>query len=263
MKVIFVHDVAYVVYDLLPEIRKYIDAEYIRLTRRPVLTLKLLLRKTDLIHANYCWTPAFAAYYTHKFKGTPYIVHVHGSDVRRKQLTELQRKTLENAEQILVSTPDLIEVMEKHGYKSVWLPSPVSKAFKPLREHNGNKVLYRHLPYESEKLKVVLKSCKRYGYEVKVMPYSSTWIPHEKMPEYLNQFDIYIDRFTIKSHSKTALEAMSCRLAVIGYKNDLEILEKLRDIDYRGWFVSKQQKILEGHRAGKVAEKLFNIYKKL
>lgn len=259
MKIVMVDDCAYVGYELRRElIKRGFEVEHVFFTasRLPkVATFKMALKlrrmKCDLIHAHFCRSAAYAAY----LSGKPYIVHCHGSDIRGG-INLLKRRCLKKAKKVLVSTPDLLEILPE----ATWLPNPVdTERFRSLKEHNGNKVLY--FPRWYEDLTKELKGiCEKYGYDLTVpMAYS---VPYEKMHLFLNEFDIFVDQISIKSYSKTALEAVACGLPVIGYKHDLEkTLKKLTSQQERHNYIQWQNtQLLPTHKLEKVVTQLLKIY---
>ncbi|MEM2111089.1 MAG: hypothetical protein QXX08_04330 [Candidatus Bathyarchaeia archaeon] len=262
MRVVMVHDCAYVGYELRKElIKRGFEVEHVFFTtsRLPkVTTLKMAIKlrrmKCDLIHAHFCRSPAYAAY----LSGKPYMIHCHGSDIRGG-LSWLQKKCLKKARKVLVSTPDLLEVLPI----ATWLPNPVDmERFKPLKEHSGNQILYFPHWYEdiSRELK---KICEEIGYDLTIP--SAYSIPYEEMHLFLNEFDIFVDRFSIKSYSKTALEAMACGIPVIGYENTFKnALRKLISQNERRKLVKWQNEhILPQHRVEAVTDQLIRIYGEL
>jgi len=262
MKIVMVDDCAYVGYELRRElIQRGFKVEHAFFTARhlpKVSTLKMALKlrkmKCDLIHAHFCRSAAYAAY----FSGKPYIVHCHGSDIRGG-IGWLKRKSLKKARKVLVSTPDLLEILPG----ATLLPNPVdTERFKPLKEKNGNKVLY--FPHWYEDLSKELREiCEKLGYHLTVP--SAYSVPYEKMHLFLNEFDIFVDRFSIKSYSKTALEAIACGLPVIGYEHNLEkVLEKVASQYERRRMVEWQNEhVLPQHQARAVVNQLIQIYSEL
>jgi len=255
-----VHDCAYVGYELRRGLANSgIKVQHLFFNGPPKLaTLKMAinLRKTkwDLIHAHYCRSAAYASYAS----GKPFIVHCHGGDVRWG-INWLQRKCLKKAKKVLVSTPDLLGTLPD----AVWLPNPIdTQRFKPLKKHNENKVLYYPHWYENITIKLT-ELCNKLGYTLTI-PRSMS-VPYEKMHIFLNNFDIFIDRFSIKSYSKTALEAVACGLAVVGFNHDLEnSLKNLVSYRLREKLVKQQnESILPKHNIGNVTKKLIQIYGQL
>lgn len=259
-EIIMIHDCAFVGYELKKELlRKGFNVKHFFFKGPPkITTLKMIFKlkrsKSSLLHAHFCRSSAYAAY----FSGKPYIVHCHGSDIRWG-INWLQKKCLNNSKVVLVSTPDLLNILPH----AIWLPNPIdTKRFKPLREHYGNNVLYFAHSYED--ISVELKRlCDRLGFNLRVQRIKN--IPYFEMHKFLNEFDIFVDRFLIKSYSKTALEAMACGIPVIGYKHNLkEILERLTDEMERRKLIQWQfENIIPLHRKEKVVEQLIKIYNKI
>jgi glycosyltransferase involved in cell wall biosynthesis len=168
----------------------------------------------------------------------------------------LKRRCLKKARKVLVSTPDLLEILPN----ATWLPNPIdTERFKPLKLHDGNKVLY--FPHLYENLTEELKGiCGRLSYDLTIP--SAYSVPYEKMHLFLNEFDIFVDQFSIKSYSKTALEAMACGIPVIGSEHNLEnALEKLISPNERKKLVKWQNEhILPQHQVEAVANQLIKIY---
>lgn len=260
MKVVMVHDCAYVGYELRRElIKRGLEVRHVFFSGwSHAATLKMVveLKKTkcDFVHAHYLRSSAYASY----LSGKPYIVHCHGSDVRGG-MNWLQRKCLKKAKRILVSTPDLIEILPG----ATWLPNPVDvERFKPLREHDGNGILYFPQWYEdqSQELREI---CQKLGYNLTVPKAYS--VPYENMHMFLNDFDIFVDRFSIRSYSKTALEAMACGLSVVGFDLDMKLALKQLNEDSerrkrREW---QNLHILPNHNVTKVVNQLLEIYNQL
>jgi len=260
MKIAMVHDCAYVGYELKRGLtQRGVEVQHLFFSgpsKIAALTMALKLKrvKCDLIHAHFCRSPAYAAY----LSGRPYVIHSHGTDIRWG-LNWLQRRCLRKAERALVSTPDLLEILPH----AMWLPNPVdTDRFRPLKEHRGNRVLY--FPHWYEDLTGrVRETCRRLGYDTTVPRFMS--LPYESFHLFLNEFDVFIDRFSVKSYSKTALEALACRIPVISYKDRLEeSLEKLTSIHERRKLVEWQNEhILPWHRLEAVVDKLIQLYNEL
>ena len=258
MKIVMVHDCAYVGYELRKELNKRgLEIDHVFFGGSPRLaTLKMGLKlrrlKCDLIHAHFCRSPIYSSY----LSGKPYIAHCHGSDVRAGK-NWLQKRCLKKAKKVLVSTTDLLEKLPN----ATWLPNPVDiNRFKPLRKHDGNRVLYFPRWYENLGPELE-KTCARLGYELVVPKFYS--IPYENLHLFLNEFDMFVDQKSIKSYSKTALEAMACGLPVIGFEHDLEkSLRNMMSLSEREKLVMWQnEQVLPKHKVKIVANQLLEIYK--
>lgn len=260
MKVVMVHDCAYVGYELRRElIKRGLEVEHVLFSgwsHAATLKMVMKLRKTkcDFVHAHYLRSSAYASF----LSGKPYVIHCHGSDIRGG-ISWLKRKCLKKAKSILVSTPDLLRILPS----ATWLPNPVDvERFRPLREHDGNKILYFPQWYE-DKSRELKEICEKLGYNLTVPKAYS--VPYEDMHVFLNDFDIFIDRFSIRSYSKTALEAMACGLSVVGYDFDMETALNglIRDSERskrREW---QNRHIVPNHNVTKVVNQLLEIYSQL
>jgi hypothetical protein len=256
-----VHDCAFVGYELSEAINNTYNDIHVEMlpyplhTKLTVFKIAQKIRKInpEIVHAHYCRYPAYAALLSRK----PYIIHCHGTDIRHG-INFWQDLCLKKARQILVSTPDLLKILPN----ATWLPNPINmEHFRPLQEHYGNKALYFRKWYENveDELDTI---CKKLGYVLRIKKKRD--IPYGEMPNFLNEFDIYVDQF-VGDPSKTALEAMACGLAVIGYPHDLkETLERLRDTEERRVYINKQRKsILGTHDRRYVASCLAKNYRRV
>jgi len=125
------------------------------------------------------------------------------------------------------------------------LPTPIDPVFKDLKNSRRyGKGLYFRKWYEPEKEKMVRMECDKMGLEL-VVPRKP--ITYSEMPLFLNQFEVFFDRFTIPSLSKTALEALACGCKVVSWKG----------------LVADHEKILKSHSLENVTEKLLRIYQEV
>ena len=262
MKIVMVDDCAYVGQELRKELIKRgfeVDHYFFSKSFMPkVATLnmawKLRRTKHDLIHAHFCRSAVYAAY----LSGRPYIAHCHGTDIR-SGLSWLKKRCLKKARKVLVSTSDMVEILPD----ATWLPTPIDmERFKPLRKHDGNKVLYFPHWYEDLSFEV-RRACEKLGYSLTIPEFYS--VPHEKLHLFLNDFDIFVDRYTIKSYSKTALEAMACGLIVIGSEHTPgTAFEQFADGSERKKRVKWQNEhILPRHNSKTIVNQLIEIYNQL
>ena len=193
------HDCAYVGYELSRELTKlgvnvrhllYHNKLGVNLKKGCNLMRMMFQAKTadcDLIHAHYLGVASTIAYLT----GKPYIVHAHGYDVRGRNLTVTQKKVLNNAEALIYATPDMEPFVPKD---SIYLPTPIGSQFKDLHKQRTIKTAYRPVAYETPLNADLMLE----GYT------------YEEMPQVLNTIETFIDRYSIDSLSKTALEALAC-----------------------------------------------------
>lgn len=260
MKIAMVHDCAFVGYELRKELtRRGFEVKQLdfRGQHAKIATLKMAysLRKADcdIIHAHFARSSIYASY----LSGKSYIAHCHGTDIRWG-MNWLQKKCLKNAEKVLVSTPDLLEILPN----ATWLPNPTDvERFKPLKKHDENKLLYFPRWYEDHS-DVLKEMCAKLGYDLTIQKFYS--VPYEEMHLFLNQFDIFIDRLLIEAYSKTAIEAMACGIPTIGWEHDLNYLEQMKDMEKRRRLAEAQRNyVLKIHDSRKVTKKLISIYEEV
>lgn len=218
MKIIMLHDCAYVAKELTTELVTHdIFVKSLKLSPGPFSTFRTAfnLRKFEgLIHAHFCRSPAYAAF----LSGKPYLIHCHGTDVRNG-IGYLKKKALTKAKLILYSTKDLMQPLMRARIdnEAYYLPTPVGPQFKPLKldheEFRKSYKLYVDKWYEPSRA-----SKFRYNPYVHV---HSKQIPYEQMPQFLNQFEFFIDQNTFPALSKMALEALACGLKVINWKGEI------------------------------------------
>lgn len=269
IKVCVVNDCAHVMEDLLPLLRKDFDINFIKRSRNIFsktigISFKILKSHGDLYHVSYALQDAWLV---NKLKHLD-ILHIHGSDIRStinsKKWGWLVKNNLKNAKVVLYSTPDLQTLVEEYRKDAMWLPTPIDvDKFKPKTSYSDKpKALYFKLWYEG--IPVWLEeSLKANGIQLTKLERN---IPYERMPDTLRKYDIFIDRFTIPSFSKTCLEAMSCGLATIDWRHDFrrhdrEQIEKLSDSG-RVQTLGKVHRVYveKHHDVEKVALKLLNIW---
>lgn len=271
MNVVVVNDCGYVMEDLMEDLAKKFSVTFLRRSRGLYdktigLSKKIFMSNGDLYHVNYALQDAFIV---SKLKSLD-VLHCHGSDIRwvinSKKWGWLVKRNLSKAKVVLCSTPDLIYELEKYVEYPIWLPNPIQTAtFKPSSNHHGAlKAVYFEKWYEQLPSKIP-KLCEKHKISLTIIPLG-IHINHKHMPQFLNQFDIFIDRFKIRSWSKTCLEAMACGLAVVPvYEESLaetfsnylnpDLLKQNSERN-RDW-------ILQHHDSAKVANQLASIWRKL
>lgn len=233
MKVLMLHDCSFVGFELSKELKRigveveqlnYFDKlgvsfmKGLNITKMLVATVR---SDVDLVHSHFLGTASVVAF----LSGRPYVVHVHGSDVRNKNLTTVQKTVLKHARAILYATSDLKKRLPR---RSIYLPTPVGSQFKNLNLERTFKTAYKPVSYEKTiKCNLFLR-----------------YFRYDEMPKILNTVETFIDRYSVPSLSKTALEALACGCVVV--KNG----KKLKGLPPE-------------HKARNVALRLYEIYEKL
>ena len=213
------------------------------------------------------------------------ILHYHGTDIRNKVTTtdsalqnikiksklfaakgryrlkliqmgyykSLQKLRLESqtiADEILVSTSDLLSLLPNAKY----LPNPVDVKHFSVDEVGKNRSSNNALTIKTEtgNIEQTLQYCKENNIDLKIDVFDRTKTPllHEQIPNLLKKYDIYVDikmvnNQLLESLSKTGLESLACGLKVLNFK--LEYLDKLPEM----------------HNPVNVVTQLENIYNKI
>jgi hypothetical protein len=254
--------------NILPFLRNKIEVSFIKRTRgfwdKTVgIAWKILRAEGDLIHVNYGLQDAFFA---RKLKRLD-VLYLHGSDIREalfsKLYAALVRGNLKGAKVVLCSTEDLLPIVRKYRDDTTLLPRPVrTDLFIPkIAYHNPPRAIYfpkryDHLP--SQLLKLLHE--KNISLTFQRQP-----IPYKQMPQFLSQFEIFVDQLTIPSVSKTCLEAESCGLATIDFshKNRLRsYVAELGDIEnIKKIGNANREFVVKNHNAELVAERLLCLWK--
>jgi|BEDMetMinimDraft_2_1075160.scaffolds.fasta_scaffold00018_22 hypothetical protein len=267
-KVVVVNDCAHVFEDLIPLLTDKFDIQFVQRTRglwskTLGILWKILVAEGELFHVNYALQDAFFA---DRLRHHLDILHVHGSDVRStihsKAYGWIVKSNLLHAKKVLYSTPDLQDSVKSIREDAIYLPNPVRIDKFPLKTKYNEvpRALYFRLNYEE--LPVDLRNwLQTKGIHLTVMQKN---IPYNKMAEVLENFDIYIDRFSIPSFSKTCLEAMSCGLATIDYRHIGNLEERVSFLanssNVRTEGLENRKYIIEIHDANKVADLLSKIW---
>lgn len=148
MKIIHVHNVAFVATTLVDALNKTTDIEAIFFEReryslgfrvhfKNMILFRKLIKKEnpDIVHIHYLPTSLYAL-----FARADYILHVHGSDVRGMSgnikshkiknilLKKFKIYALKKAQLIFYSTPDLKNDIEKIRKDSIFIPNPVKNS---------------------------------------------------------------------------------------------------------------------------------------
>lgn len=178
------------------------------------------------------------------------ILHFHGDDIRQRPslkgfvdrlFSRLFLRLFSSRYTFYLSTPDLL----RDCPSGVYMPNPVDVEHFSVNPRNFDvgTALYTENWHE--------KSCawakdmaERHGLLLtNVNRAKNDYIPYQNFPEYLANFEFFIDRHGIESLSKTALEALALGLKVIRW--DGKIVEGLP----------------EEHLPENVADRWMEIYK--
>lgn len=182
-----------------------------------IFTIKCLwlARKFDVIHVHDF--DKIVPWLKRLYHNKPIILHYHGTRIRNRW--KEREQFWSKADAILVSTPDLLKDAPKHA---IFIPNPVDTDLFTLKNHRPkNTALYIVKHQEGEDLKWPLNIAENLNLRVHIHDRVTNPIPHLKLPQFLNDFEYYIDRNYVPSLSKTALEALACGLKVIDYNREL------------------------------------------
>ncbi|MEM4092652.1 MAG: hypothetical protein QW837_06345 [Conexivisphaerales archaeon] len=270
-KLVIVNDCAHVMENLLPVVSSVYDVKYLKRTRSPLsktlgLAWRILATNGDIYHVNYGLQDA---YLVEKLKGHLDVLHLHGSDVRTALKTAwlgwMVKSNIMNAERVLYATEDMKNDVMRLRPDAIYLPTPVNVDLFGYKELYAvkPKAVYFKLSYEA--LPSALPSLlKKAGLSLDIF---DKVIPYRDMPALLRKYDIYIDRFSIPSLSKTALEAMSVGLATIDYRNRDALEERIEFLsdpgNVRSEGVLNRNFIIKQHDHRLVGERLLDIYRGL
>jgi glycosyltransferase involved in cell wall biosynthesis len=211
-------------------------------------------RKADIIHIHSL--PEMVINIRKIYGGSKIIIlHYHGTDIRGFSKDNLRTFNLRNilkpknivkkikkrrlhikaqrlADRVIVSTPDLIQLVKG----SVFLPNPIDT------DHFNNKKLTKERSVDISKGVIVNSEVtnielamnyfehKKIDLNIDIYDRTKNPIYYEDVPNFLKKYDVYVDlrfvnRKLLKNLSKTALEALACGLRVLNYK--LEYMNNL------------------------------------
>lgn len=151
MKIVHVHDVAFVATTLVDALNGIDDVEAIFFEResynsgfwihiKNMISFKKFIKKEkpNIVHIHYLPTSLYAL-----FARTKYVLHVHGTDIRglsnnsnahtlkQKLMRQLKKYALKKADLVFYSTPNLREDVEAVRKDAIFIPNPV-KISNPL-----------------------------------------------------------------------------------------------------------------------------------
>ncbi len=225
----------------------------------------------DVIHGHYSLTkPVIKACLRARTQGIPFIIHHHGSDVRR--ITEHGPKRLpphhnligamirRGADVTLLSTPDLHEWVE-----GLYLANPVDlQRFRPMeREKNGRVLIFGSF-VSKKALLPLLKDDEEYDMlnwgvdmdmpnNVRKIPFR----PNKKLPELFNRYEKMIGPL-VDPVSLGRLEAMACGLdTYTNFPKKYEVYYGFENPDH----AKEPRKFVEKyHSPSKIIDVLLSIY---
>jgi len=270
MRVAIVNDCAFVGLTLKKELeRRGVEVVYLprgvsildKIAKAFINAIKAGAMRDTIVHVNYALQDAYIL----ARMGRLDVLHCHGSDVRweiNRKFGWMVKYSLRKAKKVLYSTPDLDWHIWPFRKDAEYLPNPIDlEMFKPSSGPSPPRALYRELWYE-EMPKELPKMLEEVGIELDVIrgrPYR--W---EDMPKVFSRYGIFIDRFTIRSFSKTCLEAMACGLATIDFRHKDWLWDRVK-------FLSKEENrrriggwnrawIESNHDVRRVVDTLLRIY---
>jgi glycosyltransferase involved in cell wall biosynthesis len=126
------------------------------------------------------------------------------------------------ADAVIVSTPDLLELVPK----GIHLPNPVdTDHFKPDSISKNEQKEALTIDTEVTDIQWTLDYCKRHNIPLNIEVYNRIKDPiiYKDMPDFLRRYKIYVDiryvnKNILQNLSKTALEALACGLKVLDYQ---------------------------------------------
>jgi glycosyltransferase involved in cell wall biosynthesis len=168
--------------------------------------------------------------------------------ILRKSKQQMNIKAQRLADEVLVSTPDLLRLVAK----GIYLPIPVdTDHFKPYLSSKNYQKEALTINTEVTDIKWALNYCKEHGINPNIEVYDRVKNPkmYADMPNLLTRYKVYVDiRYVnekiLENLSTTALEALACGLKVLDYQ-----------LKYR-------QGLPEEHEPINVVSRLSSIYTK-
>lgn len=180
------------------------------------------------------------------------ILHYHGTDIRglkkqklphRSQISDLAIRSImmyrglrdkvlfkkrmhinaqRVADTVIVSTPDLLQLVAK----GIYLSNPVdTDHFKPDSLLKNEQKDALTIDTEVTDIQWALDYCKMHNISLNIEVYNRIKAPiiYKDMPDFLRRYKIYVDiryvdKTILQNLSKTALEALACGLKVLDYQ---------------------------------------------
>jgi hypothetical protein len=233
-RVVVVNDCGYVWEDLKPFLPKNIQWTFITRNRSLWgktfgLFFKILFSRGDYYIANFALQDAWL---TQKLKHLDLLI-CHGGDVRwtinRRMWGWMVRSNLRAAQRVAYTVDDVGETVRSFRPDAFFIRRPVqAKRFVPDRHsHTRLTAVYMEKHFESIDAELVDELIK---HECTLTTISKDTLPHDRMAEFLKNFDIIIDQTTYDALSKICLEAMSCGLCAVTYRDRGRFRERIREL---------------------------------
>lgn len=194
----------------------------------------------DVVHIHFAylgWAGILGKY--------PYFLHCHGTDVRRNLNTWYQRpfivRSLEEAQRVFFSTPDLAEHVLPVRPDAVWVPNPVgTEFFEPGDPSNGDEGRRPRVLFISSLSRI--KGVERAFQVIKLLNeqvpdaemcvmgfgdrlhHYENWsgitvlprVAHADMPALIRKCDVVVGQLRLGIVSMSEAEAMACGRPVVG-----------------------------------------------
>ena len=193
-------------------------------------------QKFDIVHFHYAnsgWMGRLGRY--------SYFLHCHGSDVRLDLYDPVRKwpvlHSLAGACGVFISTPDLYQHVASLRPDAAFLPNPIdTRIFTPLSNgnHTNIRILINQALKASKAPDVAFGAAQRLRrahknieiYAIAQGPELERFrdcdevrfiepVPHSRMPEVINSFDIILGQFEIGSLGVSELESMACSKPVV------------------------------------------------
>lgn len=202
----------------------------------------------DIIHIHSI--PSLVSKIKRKNKTCKIVLHYHGSDVRKKPISELIKCNMQ-ADCILVATEDLLAYFPKATY----LPNPIDIEHFVFQKRNSKNAFSFYSDGEfPDKTEQLLKN-KGINFKINYINRLKNPILYTDLPKFFINYGIYVDiRFIdinntnkqlITSFSKTALECLASGIRVLSP------------------YFKMEEKLPEIHKPKIVLEKTMEIYQSL
>ena len=274
-KVVVVNDCGYVWEDLKPYLPQNVKWQFITRNRSLWgktfgIFFKILFSKGDFYIANFALQDAWLV---QKLKHLDLLI-CHGGDVRwtikKKRLGWMVRSNLKAARQVAFTVDDLEETMRKFRPDAFFLHRPIQieKYVPDKHSHSKLSAVYFEKPYDKLNFELVdLLNRNNCTLTVVARDPAATdinatgkdsFVPHRNMPAFLRNFDVFVDHMAYDgSVSKLCLEAMSCGLCTITWRDKNRLPERVQELlnpdARRKEGVENRRFVEENHNAATVA----------